>query len=229
MEEIKLPTTTELMKRIGVERHSISCGDSRVILKYLDNPVIAYGIGFNGFVCIIKTCQNFLKGYSYSLAHMFTTYPLGGFSDVGTEKVIEVINNNKLIVEKAFDKEAFDGGKLRPDYANERPVLGTINYENRSKYNICGSWKTWDNEKMRIVQLKDGKLRAEIYYKWSNGFKLCSLSSFIKSVEREEGITKSKNSDGSYDGDETEFKMVENTVSKELLQQAKDQLLIKEI
>lgn len=228
----KLPTPRELMKKVGVEHNSVAYQASRTILNNLDKPVIAYGLGYAGFVCIIKTCQNFLKGYTYSVKHIGCSYPDGGFAELEIEKVIEVINGNKLIVEKGLDDGVLENGKIKPDYLNLRPVIATLEYQQRTSYDYGGknnNWGSWDNYKQRLVRLKNGRIRAESYYKWKNKFALATIREFINNSEQKEGVSNMVDYTGKVIKDKQELKFTKKDIPEDILQEAKDQLLIKEI
>ena len=222
-----LPTTKELMEQVGRVYYSVAYGDNRTILKNLHSPVACYGIGFAGFIVVIKTKRGYLKGYAYSVKHILRNYGDGGFSEVDVDTAINEINNGKLFVKKEFDEEAFKDGKIRKDYDSERPVLATLSYvkrENNSSYD--------EGQSLRLVRLKNKKIRAESLNNWRETYSRCCLNYFLQEYERI--IDKKKGEEYEISNDwhgkvKVVFKEINIGVPEEILTEAKDQELVSNI
>lgn len=204
-----LPTPKELVKRLNGWQ-SVAYGDSRVILNYMEKPVVAYGFGFNGFVCVIKTKMNLLRAYSYGTKHPFNRYNESGFAQTDVPKVLDIIENNEYLVEREIDKELMKDGKLKvTDY--ERPVLAS--------FEILTTYKS--TRKYRLVRLKSGKIRAEEMYYYKDRYGWDSLNNFIDLYEHRLNPKDSKH---------TDVMVFQNiNVPEDILKEAKDQVLVNDI
>lgn len=199
-----LPTPNQLMGMIGCMRMSIGHGDSRVIKYCLDTPVVAYGVGYNGFVCVIKTAKNLLRGYSYGVKHQHCRYYEAGFGQIEAERALEIIKNNKMLVNTGINEIEFASGREKlTDY--ERPIVAEFSVKSNHGYVLV----------YRIVRLKDGGLRGE-HNSWKDTYNRYSLQGIASQYE------KAKNG---VDG----YKMVSERFPPKILQEAKYQILIKEI
>lgn len=222
MEKKELPTPKELMKIVGYEYgESVRYRQSRTILSYINKPVIAYGYGFNGFVCVFKTSRNYLKAYGYGIKHLFTKYPDAGFCEMDVDEALKIINTNELLVKRELDSDAFNEGKLMPNYSNERLVLATIEYTQREKWS-SGSFNSPSQVKLRLVRLKSGKIRSEKWENWRDKYMLCDLKEFIKNIEKKEGIKKVLHGT-------TKITNIKKNVPEDILNEVNDILLIKDI
>ena len=199
----RMPTPEELMKRIEKDDYNfISCrhGDSTIIRKYKDKPVIAYGIGFAGFVCVIRHSIG-LIGYAYGCKFPLSFYKHSGASVADVDKVLETIKNNKMIAEKAIDEEGF---KNLPNHYI-RPVVASFTQCRKSD-----DAKQYD---FRLVRLKNGKLRPEHKWKSWNTFSRYNLPAWLDTYK------------GNYNG----YYNKDVNVPKKILEEVEGQVLTEAI
>lgn len=163
-----LPTPLELIRRIEKDKDkkfiSIRHGDSRVIKKYRDKPVLAYGIGFNGAVMVIKHRKGF-TGYVYASRFPLHNYTYSSASELNYEEAIKEIKTNKFLIEREIDEDALHDVPKR----YQRPVLASFRR---------GDSENW--HKYRMLRLKNGKLRAECIGDYSSKWWETNLVSWLE-------------------------------------------------
>lgn len=217
--EEEYPTPNQLLKKIGYVNEegnvlyiSVAYGNSRTILNHLDTPVVAYGLGYGGFICVIRHLRGVLA-YEFGMKRPCSKWKEGGFTVLSIEEALKTIGNNPLLVEvKVDEKKCKDTVKKF-----ERPVVATFDYN--YKYNSYD--KNTQTTKYRIVRLKNGKLRGEEYNTWGERWGLANLQQVLRiySWRKKEAKPKEK------DWDWREWRTFDNiNFPQEILEEAKQQL-----
>jgi hypothetical protein len=138
---MKTPRQLKNMINAG-DGNSFTYNNSRTIKDYLDKPLVAYGVGYRGFVCVMITDRKKLIGYRYGIKSRWTQ----GWEHIDYQTIIKEIRKGELFIEKMIDEEFLKSGKI----GYVRPILAEF------KIN-----EMYDKPVFRVVRLKSGKLRAE--------------------------------------------------------------------
>jgi hypothetical protein len=151
----EMPTIRQLQKKIGDRFEGWrSCGyhDSRQVLNHLDLPVVAYGIGYAGFVAVYKNKYGWLRATVFSVKKILSKWPMAGFGDVSVEGAMTEIKDSKLFAERAINQEEIDTATKREEYI--RPVVGTLQVNQVTKPPQSALYN--NNEEYRISRFKNG-------------------------------------------------------------------------
>ncbi|MBW2981933.1 hypothetical protein KY343_03580 [Candidatus Woesearchaeota archaeon] len=201
-----MPTIRELMKEIGSEYESVSYGQSRVVLRYLEKEPLAYAKWYSGFLVIFKDYYGFLHAYTYATKKPFASgYQDSSFHKIQLDEAIEFLKTKEEgIICKKFDEK--EVGKQKKRY--ERPVLGGFSYKNKEKDS-----SSWDHGKIRFVRLRSGMLRAEKppYWNFNSKWERVELKWALNYLDKEE------------------YKVTEYDVPEEVLKEAKRMVTIDEL
>lgn len=164
----KMPTLTELMKLVGCERRSCGYSTSRTVLKNLNKPVLAYGVGYAGFIAVFQDGLGQVKGTAYSIGRK-ENWPFAVFLPLDWEDAINRIQKNNLFKFKEADMDAVR--KANKEIKRFiRPILGTI---------TCGSSSYSNSDyQYRFLRLKNKKVRIE-NNRWRSNFRGISISTFL--------------------------------------------------
>lgn len=215
MEKIKhveMPTIRELMKTVGHECKSIRYGHSRTILKYLNDKVLAYGLGYGGFVCVFQTVTRLIKAYSFGLKHPFSSYPECGFADMNKDTIMKEINENELFVKRAISED-FD--KVIERHKVKYPLLATIKIK---RVNNRQTFVSGESEYI-IQRLKTKILVVKEINKWhTTGIKI-DRKSFVNNYLLATGERKSEDENNIYS-------IVSCDAPKELMEEIKTQVML---
>ena len=175
-----LPTPGELMKKIGVQIHSVKYGQTRAILNALDKPVLAYGIGYAGFLIGYVDGHGFPKwaGYSAKGMHSEQYWTDASFYEMDKDAVLKQIKENKFFVEKDVDEERIN--KVEQKKRFDRPLLGHMIYKTSSNWNPY--------RKFEFYGLKNGGIRIEQYHgdnpeKFGRYHSFVRLEDFMEKIE----------------------------------------------
>jgi hypothetical protein len=158
-EEKEIMTLSKLMKLVGHIQHTVTYGKSRSVLNNLDSPVLAYGVGYAGFVAIYKNKRNDLNGVAYSVRNI-VYYPDASFCPIEPEEALNILRTNKLFKELVIPKEIDDLTKEQIQKVKyETPYVGELHYAIKSDYQFHKPEDRW----------KEGHTRYYKFYKYKNG------------------------------------------------------------
>ncbi len=219
----QMPTPNELRAMIAnADKYpSIRYGDSRTILRYMNKPVVAYGFGFNGFVCIIKLKYGRLKGYVFGARFPLHNYTESVFSEIDYEYVLDALKTSALFKKKGIDTQIFTKYKIKDDYKGNWPIVAYFKQRQAYKYDD-GSLSDYDTRIYKLVRLRNGKLIAQSKSDYSKTFSSSSLYVFIDAFECPIGLHKKDNT--TYDTINEDV-----NVPSEILREVQDQLLVRDI
>ncbi|MBW2970827.1 hypothetical protein KY320_01555 [Candidatus Woesearchaeota archaeon] len=174
-----MKTPKEIMKIVTGYNDfvSIKFGESRTIKEHLDKPCVAYGIGYNCAIIVIKLRDNRLKAYSFAAKYPFSKYNYAGFSEIDVKRALDAIMNNKYVVDKEIDMETIE--KAKNSY--ERPVVAEFAIKNIWK-NYKGEEADWVT-KYRITRFKNGRLRPESQPSYTDKFHKTEAEYLISKFE----------------------------------------------
>jgi hypothetical protein len=164
-----MPTTEQLKKQLGYQSNSIAYGNSRTIIKHMDEPVVAYAIGANCLVIVIQDGHKRLIAYSYAAKFPFNNYNYAGFAQLPINKALEIIRTNTNFTKKQIDNEKIKDVVER----YERPTLAEFEILITSKYG-----HEFKNS-FRAVQLKNGKVIAQGNY-YGNSYRKITEECFLQ-------------------------------------------------
>lgn len=201
------------MDKLGTLKESVQYGQTRTILDVLDEPVLAYGLGLAGMVVIYKTKQNYPRASSYSLKGLFSKRPDGGFSPMDWDYALDVIKNNKYIVDKKIDEKALDLCIAKEKY--ERPEIGRIKIKKTERYTSGEIY--YEEEYEYVVKRMKNKSYSVFtkgaydsnFTRYDNG---CFLSEYNKAIT-----------------DDKNFSLIESTVPDEIIKKIEMQIAAKKI
>lgn len=253
-----MPTMQELQNRIGVGGTCYTMGfhQSRTILNYLDKPVLAYGVGYRGFIAVVK-------GNSGKLfAAEFTKGKISGFDNLTVDEALNIIKTEKLLVETAINQAEIDNAKIIAPVNYQAPMLGTILFKQTKESYATKKYKNplstkADGILYRVFRNKDKKLRLEYrnLYTWNDVFlsqeKLqginteCAygfntkygeaLKEFINLFERaksnhiEEGDDENRWTTPQHQYHRTYTEIVSNTIPDDIIQEIKKKAVLESI
>ena len=110
--------------------------------------------------------NGFMMAYTYSVKHMGSKYPDGGFAEIPVEMALEAIKEGGLFSYTKIDKDALEKAKERKRYV--RPIVGELIYEE--------TYKGWNNQitinkyGYVVERYKNGKHKAkQRHYYHRNG------------------------------------------------------------
>jgi len=213
-----LCTIKDLMKEIGCMRKSVSYGEKRAVLNHLDTEVVAYAIGYAGFVGIVPNSRSFQIAFCYSAKHIESGYPEGGFTIKSTDEVLTMIREGKLWSRTEIDEVALKLIKDKEDYV--RPEIGFVTIKKRSierDWGMSNSSKevlTTESreERYRVTQFKNKSYCVETMNNWRKTWVREFYTDFAKmfaSALNNDGTQKLVNK-----GDVV-LEIVENTIPEE--------------
>jgi hypothetical protein len=158
----RLPNLIELMERIGHCERSVSYGDSRTVLKYLNKPVVGYCLGMAAFIAIFKNIQGFGYGVCYSIKHFLSKYPVGGFSTMDLDKAVKLIKTHPLAVERAINKQELEKVLKHRRYTNV--LLGEVYTTEETTGDHIDMYRT------RVYEQKNKKLVIKRSFNYADNY-----------------------------------------------------------
>ena len=196
-----LPTIRNMAYKIGYIKkiNSVKYMNSRCVLNNLDSPVLAYGVGYAGFVAVFKDKQNFVRGVGFSVKHLETDEADASFYDMTVEKVLAIIKSNNLFIQKDVNEKELKDCKVK----EPTPIIGEIQFKKNNHY---------DSAHYNIYRYKNGNYKVK--KKWSKDSRwdwLVELNVFIKELES------------------VNNQIIKNTVGKKHLENMKKQVVMEGI
>ncbi len=210
-----LPTITKLMEEIGFVNKSVMYQRRRIVLTRLDFPILAYGLGYAGFIAAFKTKQGKIDAIGYSIKNIQSRYPEASFFPMETDKAIEMIKTNKLFIKKYISK---DIDKYKKRTKQHKPVIGriVIKYQRPNEAE--------NREEYMVQSLKNGKYW--IYKINYNRYRI-NLKEFMRTYLNI--MAKKTTYIGYRDVEPKYYKVEENTLKDEDIEKIKILTLMEEI
>lgn len=167
-------TVRKLMQLIGHEQHTVTYGESRSVLNNLDSPVLAYGVGYAGFVAIYRSKNKQLKGVGYSVRNI-TKYADASLSKLELQEVLDMIKENKLF------RHVFVKDKIEQEFAEEKerekyvaPFIGKFHYVSKADYKYYAEdeqWQRGDRREIDFHRFKKGTYDIRIIKGYGGSFR----------------------------------------------------------
>lgn len=195
-EEKEIMTLSKLMKLIGHEQHTVTYGKSRSVLNNLDSPVLAYGVGYAGFVAMYKNKRNDLKGVAYSVRNI-VYFPDASFCPIEPEEALNILRTNKLFKEVVIPKEIDDLTKEQIQKVKyETPYVGKIKYAVKTDYSYIKPENVWQESYIReykFYTFKNGNYKIIVEQGYGNSYRESDfLSTYVRDIEDRVGTNKIK-------------------------------------
>lgn len=187
-------TLSKLMKLVGHEQRSVTYNKSRSVLNNLDSPLLAYGVGYAGFVAIYKNKKNDLRGVEYSVKNI-ATYPDGSLCPIEPEKVLNILRTNQLFKEVFIQNGIDELTKEQMQKVKyETPYAGTFSYVVKSTYTFDrpeNRWRDGYRRKFDFHTFKNGNYKIVVKEGYANTFRESEfLSSYENDIQKRLGTNK---------------------------------------
>jgi hypothetical protein len=209
-------TAKQLMEKIGLKnQRSCAYGTSRAILNNLDKPLVAYALGFGGFVAIFENGHGYPKGVGFSAKNAWGNDPFGGFNEMNVDKTEKILRDTSLPAIRMVDEERL--AKLKAKEQLIQPTLAE--FKIKKDENL-----PWEVEKTyKIRKFKNGKLFAEHVEKTWGGSQV-SLQNAIDNYT----IAK-RGWEMGYNNKKVKVKLISSTMTEDVLNKIGMQIAINAI
>ncbi len=211
-----MPTTKELIKRINQTSTSVAYQESRTILNNLDQPLLAYSLGFAGFIGIFvdNKGKGYPKAFCYFAKSPAASWGNAGFSDIDIDRALAYMKD------PLFKEHRTDTRKLNKFLTKQkflRPTLGIMKYKEREQGHI----------QVYIIQQKRNK-KYRVMHKYRESYSKAHLDnarSFIQEFTRAEAKYKKVENGETIQA----YELIENTIPQEHIDKIKHLVFLEEM